>query len=288
MTPYSVVLPQTPEEVAKAVVILSKVEGCIFAVRSGGHTCWPGASNVEDGVVIDLSQLKAVSYDAERKIISAQAGCRWRNVYGAAEEHGMTVNGGRMADVGIGGFLCGGGISWLLPRFGFGCDTVLNYQVVLADGRIVEANKDENEDLFRALKGGAANFGIVTRFDLVAIDGAEVWGGMYVCPKTTSPQQIELFVDYIDTIEDKTDTSYGLVWAWSGALNDIAVSTMICNTRGVANPPALSKVFELPSFMNTTASRGVTALAEHMSSPETFQFSCPHSPNGPKCLSSLV
>ncbi|KAL0929635.1 uncharacterized protein CTRU02_215534 [Colletotrichum truncatum] len=270
LTPYCVIQPETTKEVAKVVSVLSQAEGCLFAVRSGGHTQWPGASNCSGGIVIDLCRMKNVEYDEDRNIVIAQAGCRWRDVYSKADEYGVTVNGGRMGDVGVGGFLCGGGISWLLPRYGFGCDMVVNYEVVLANGDIIHANHLENADLFLALKGGACNFGIVTRFYLEAIKGAEVWAGMYICQSSTSTQHIKHFVDYIDTIEEKTDTSYCLLWAWSSEAKDVVLSVMVCNTLGVVEPQALSGVMEVPWTSKTVDRRSVTALALHLESPQPF------------------
>lgn len=144
-------------------------------------------------------------------------------------------------------------------------------RVVLADGSIIHANKYDNSDLFVALKGGAGNFGVVTRFDMDVIEETEAWGGMYICPKSTTPQQIESFVEYVDTMEEKTNTSYGVVWAWDTALKDVIISNMICNTKGVANPPVLAKVLALPSTVNTTGRRGVTELSLHFVLPQSYQ-----------------
>ncbi|KAF9877883.1 hypothetical protein CkaCkLH20_04459 [Colletotrichum karsti] len=268
LTPYCVVQPTTTEEVSKAVAVLAKVEGCIFAVRSGGHCVWPGSSNCDNGIVIDLGKLNGIEYDREKKVVKVQAGCRWRDVYRKAEDNGVTVSGGREGAVGVGGFLCGGGFSWLIPRSGFGCDTVVQFEVVLADGRIIQANSHENSDLFTALKGGSCNFGIVTRFDLETFPETQVWGGVNICHVSTSPKHIEYFVDYIDTIEEKADSSYGLVWAWEPRFKDVILTVMMSNTKGVVDPPALADVLEVPAMVSTVESRGVTEFALHMESPE--------------------
>ncbi|KAJ3941443.1 uncharacterized protein N0V96_008151 [Colletotrichum fioriniae] len=270
LTPYCVVQPHTTQELSQAVNILAKAEDCIFAVRSGGHCAWPGASNCENGILIDLSKLNDVQYNADRNIVTVQAGCIWKDVYQAIEPHGVTVNGGRDADVGVGGLLCGGGLSWLLPRYGFACDTVINYEIVLSSGHIINANKSDNADLFIALKGGACNFGIVSRFDLEAFKATEVWGGMRICNTSSSSASIQNFVDYVDNVEEDLDTSYGIMWGWQPNLRANMLTFVMCNTQGVVRPPILAKVLDIPAVASTVQRQSVASLAQIMKSPFSY------------------
>jgi FAD/FMN-containing dehydrogenase len=105
-------------------------------------------------------------YDEENKIASIQPGSKWKSVYDTLTPHGVTVTGGRADLVGVGGFITGGGYSFHLGSRGFACDNVLNFEVVLASGEIVNANRDVNPDLWRGLKGSSGNLGFVTRFDM--------------------------------------------------------------------------------------------------------------------------
>jgi FAD/FMN-containing dehydrogenase len=100
-------------------------------------------------------------------------------VYSYLEPYNLAVAGGRLGPVGVAGLLLAGGINFYGNQVGFGCDTVVNYEVVLADGTIAEVNKDSYPDLFWALKGGSSNFGLVTRFDLQTIQSKKVWAGAY-------------------------------------------------------------------------------------------------------------
>jgi FAD/FMN-containing dehydrogenase len=95
-----------------------------------------------------------------------------------AEAHGLGITGGRVSTVGVAGLTLGGGASFHSGRRGFACDDMLNYEVVLADGSVVNANKDENPRLWKALKGGGSNFGIVTRFDMAAFPAGDIYGGI--------------------------------------------------------------------------------------------------------------
>ncbi|KAI1452358.1 hypothetical protein F4805DRAFT_472461 [Annulohypoxylon moriforme] len=160
------VQPHTPDEVATALKCI-KEAGSPFAIRCGGHNCNTNISSADgSGVVIDLCNINSLSLDKTNGIAHVGAGCNWGQVYAFLEEHGLTAIGGRQKDVGVGGFLLGGGMSAFSNLYGLGADNIINFEVVLANSTIVNANNNENSDLYKALKGGGSNFGIVTRFDI--------------------------------------------------------------------------------------------------------------------------
>lgn len=111
-------------------------------------------------------------------------------MYSFLEPHGLSVAGGRLGPVGVPGLLLAGGINFYGNQIGFGCDTVVNYEVVLSNGSVVHANKDSHADLFWALKGGSSNFGIVTKFDLQTVRSPKVWAGSY----TVAEEHIDEFL----------------------------------------------------------------------------------------------
>ncbi|CAH0050919.1 unnamed protein product [Clonostachys solani] len=156
---------ESAQEVADVLAII-KQTGTKFAVRSTGHNFNPGFSSCDEtGIVIDLSLLQSREISADRSIAHIGAGNRWGVVYEWLEENGLSVIGGRDPSVGM-GFLIGGGMGAVPNRHGLGADGIKNLQVVLSDGRIVNANHEENAELLQALKGGGTNFGIVTQIDL--------------------------------------------------------------------------------------------------------------------------
>ncbi|TLD13120.1 uncharacterized protein PgNI_02687 [Pyricularia grisea] len=110
--------------------------------------------------------MKTTIYHADKTLTSIQPGADWSSVYEELSKLNLMVFGGRVYIVGVGGLLLSGGNSLYSTARGFACDGVANFQVVLANGSIVSASADENADLYRVLKGGSNNFGIVTRFDL--------------------------------------------------------------------------------------------------------------------------
>ena len=188
LTPNCIVHPTTADEVSTTVKVLaaaSLLKPCQFAVRSGGHTPIPGANNVDEGVTIDLLHMNGTTYNDSSNIANILPAARWGSVYAALEPLGRMVAGGRGSTVGVGSFLLGGGISHYAPRVGLSCDNVINFEVVLADGRIVNANKKTNADLFTALTGGSSNFSIVTRYDMETFESEDLWGGIVSWPAST-------------------------------------------------------------------------------------------------------
>ncbi|KAF2872236.1 hypothetical protein BDV95DRAFT_492280 [Massariosphaeria phaeospora] len=147
-----------------------------FAVRSGGHNPSPGFGSIDQsGVLIDLGAMDSAWISADKSIASVGPGATWENIYDYVEQHQLTVAGGRAAGVGAGGLVLGGGMSHFSNHWGLVCDNVKNFEVVLANSTIVQANSKSHLDLFKALKGGGPNFGIVTRFDLHTYPDYRVW-----------------------------------------------------------------------------------------------------------------
>jgi FAD/FMN-containing dehydrogenase len=126
----------------------------------------------------NLSLMTDVTYDAQSNLASIQPGSRWGGVYEKLLKHSVRVTGGRDGNV-VGGFLTGGGNSYYTGLYGFACDNIANFEVVLANGDIVNANAKSHSDLWIALRGGSGNFGIVTRFDMYTAQ--DLWGGHTSC-----------------------------------------------------------------------------------------------------------
>lgn len=103
---------------------------------------WAGSNNIADGVTIDLGFLNLTQYEPDTKTVCIGPGAKWKDVYAELEKYGRVVVGAREAEVGVGGFLLGGGNTFYTPRYGFACDNVIAYEVVLADGRIVTTNAE--------------------------------------------------------------------------------------------------------------------------------------------------
>lgn len=156
--------PTTTEEVSKAIRVIGKL-GVPFTVKSGGHVPFV-SSNIDEGIVIDLVNINGIQLSDDQSVVSVGPGNRWKTIAEYLDPMGLAIVGGRVGDIGVSGLTLGGGISWFSGKYGWACDNVRKYEVVLADGSVVEASAEENADLYKALRGGGGpNFGIVTRFD---------------------------------------------------------------------------------------------------------------------------
>ncbi|OJJ78979.1 FAD-binding oxidoreductase [Aspergillus glaucus CBS 516.65] len=157
-----VVMPSKVADVQTALLWAQK-HHVDLAIKGGGHSV-AGTSSSQDGLVIDLSHLKAVSVDTAAKTVTVQGGATWKEVDEAAWEHGLAAVGGTVNHTGVGGLTLGGGYGWLSGLYGLTIDNLLSARVVLADGRLVTASESENPDLLWGLKGAGYNFGVVVEF----------------------------------------------------------------------------------------------------------------------------
>lgn len=131
LSPACIFYPASARDVAVALKYLTLVKGR-FAVKSGGHFSIPGYNNIDNGVLISTERIKTMTWKAEDTVLELGAGVIWGEAYAKAAEKRKVVVGGRIPDIGVSGFLLGGGLSYLGAEYGFGCDNVLGYEVRLA------------------------------------------------------------------------------------------------------------------------------------------------------------
>lgn len=241
--------PISAEEVAVAVKVLTATKNCSFALRSGGHNPNAGTANIEKGVTIDLSRLNATVVSNDHSTVSVGPGATWDTVYTTLDPLNLTVAGGREAHVGVGGLTVGGGISFLSPRVGFTCDTVSNYQVVLANGSVVDSQN--HGDLHFALSGGSNNFGIVTRIDFAAINQGQIWGGNIYYTIDTIDAQLRALakISNAETYDDYA--SLIMTFSYAGSEDLSLVVNAIEYTKDEADPPVFQPLLDIPSIANT-------------------------------------
>jgi FAD/FMN-containing dehydrogenase len=184
---YNAMIDRHPAAVVRAMDTQDVVAAVNFArendvdlsVRGGGHSV-PGFGTNDGGVVIDLSNMRAVNVDPAEKRARAQGGATWNDYNAATGEHGLASTGGVVSTTGVGGLTLGGGIGYLTRGRGLACDNLVSAQVVSADGRTLVASEDENADLLWALRGGSGNFGVVTEFEFKLHPVKDVyWGPMF-------------------------------------------------------------------------------------------------------------
>jgi FAD/FMN-containing dehydrogenase len=182
----------------------------VVAVRSGGHGV-AGLAVCDGGLVIDLSAMRAVAVDPVARTARAQAGALWGDVDGATQEHGLATVGGIVTHTGIAGLTLGGGIGWLMRRYGATVDNLLGAEVVTTDGEILRASEDEHPELFWGLRGGGGNFGVVTSFDYrVHPVGPTVLAGPIYYDLDDAPEVLRHYRDYIAEVPDELTTILNL------------------------------------------------------------------------------
>ena len=176
--------------------------GLPLAVRGGGHS-FPGHSVCDGGVVADLSQLTDVRVDPQKRTATAQAGTLLGQLDAATQAHGLAVPAGIVTHTGLAGLTLGGGIGWLMRKFGLTIDQLLSVEVVTASGEVVRASENENADLFWGIRGGGGNFGVVTEFEFNLNPlGPEVLAGPIFWLIEESPEVLRFYRDWIADAPD--------------------------------------------------------------------------------------
>ena len=180
--PAAVVRVKDAQDVAAAVTF-ARETGALIAVRSGGHS-GAGHSSLDDGIVIDLRDMRAIEVDVAARTVWAETGCTAAEVTAATGAHGLAVGFGDTGSVGIGGITLGGGIGYMVRKHGMTIDSLLAAEIVTADGEVLLVDADHHPDLFWAIRGGGGNFGVATRFQYRLVDVSEFVGGMLFLPGT--------------------------------------------------------------------------------------------------------
>jgi FAD/FMN-containing dehydrogenase len=195
----------TVEDVRTAVK-LARSENLLVSIRSGGHNV-AGAAVCEDGLMIDLSGMKGVSVDPDLREAVAGPGVLWGEFDGATHAHGLATTGGQVSHTGISGLTLGGGLGYLMGKHGAACDNVLSLDVVMADGETLTCSADQNSDLFWAMRGAGANFGIVTSFRYRVHPIDQVLAGMVLYPRDAAAEVTAFYRDFLAGTPDELDTT---------------------------------------------------------------------------------
>jgi len=185
------------------VVSLARVRGLELAVRSGGHSL-AGHSTTDGGIVIDLSDMKGLEIDVARRTAWAETGLTAGEYTAAAGAHGLATGFGDTGSVGIGGITLGGGVGFLVRKYGLTIDDLLAAEIVTADGELLYVDSDTHPDLFWAIRGGGGNFGVATRFKFRLHEVDTIVGGMLILPAT--PEVIASFVAEAEAAPDELST----------------------------------------------------------------------------------
>ncbi|RSL75914.1 hypothetical protein CEP51_010443 [Fusarium floridanum] len=275
LRPVCIVQPRSTDYVSEVVKALSQASGAgnwDIAVRSDGHSDFDNNA-VHRGVTIDLTFFNSTNLVKQdsvewkgkstltKSIAQIRPGARWGEVMTYLEKHNLGVTGGRSGHVGVGGLLVSGGASYHTQLWGLSCDNVVNYEVVLADGSIVEANAKHNQDLFKALKGGGSNLGIVTRFDLrtFTTPPSGVYGGLLFTSWDHLDVVTKQFVEYASSIgSGNPDHQFVVYRADAGNLSLMA---MAVSTDGNENSTTFRAFSTIPLTRDLRKKQPLSSVA---------------------------
>jgi FAD/FMN-containing dehydrogenase len=197
-------------------VNFGRESGLEVSVRGGGHNV-AGRAVTDGGLMIDLSLMRGVDVDPRRRRARAQGGATWNEYNRATHVYGQATTGGVVSTTGVGGLTLGGGLGWLMGRYGMAVDNVTQVEVVTADGRVRMVDADNEPDLFWALRGGGGNFGVAASIEFETHPLDTILGGLIAHPLAAAGEVIDLYRQVTKQASDDATVFCGLVHAPDGS-----------------------------------------------------------------------
>jgi len=198
-------------------VKLARTLNLEVAVRGGGHNVG-GRATTDGGLMIDLAPMKGIQVDAGSRTARAQGGVLWKEFNRETQLHGLATTGGVVGSTGIAGLTLGGGLGWLMPKYGLALDNLRSVELVMADGTVRRASAQENPDLFWAVRGGGGNFGIATSFEFQLHQvGPVIAGGLVAHPLQNARSMLSFYRDMCAKAPDELMLVAGLITAPDGS-----------------------------------------------------------------------
>jgi len=203
-------------DVVDAVGLARKL-GLEVAIRGGGHNV-AGRATIDGGLMIDLAPMKGIHVDPKNRTARAQGGVTWTELNREMQLHGLAVTGGVVSTTGIAGLTLGGGLGWLMGKYGLALDNLRSVELVTSDGAVLRANANENPDLFWGVRGGGGNFGVATSFEFQLHPvGPMVTGGLIAHPFDRARDVLKFFRTSTAALPDEQTIVGGLVHAPDGS-----------------------------------------------------------------------
>ena len=213
--PALIVRCRTANDVVAALTLALRA-GLEVSIRGGGHNV-AGRAVTDGGVMIDLAEMKGIVIDPDQATAKVEGGVLWGELNEAAAEHGLAVTGGAVSGTGIAGYTLGGGLGWLMAKYGLAADNLLAVELVTAEGDILHVDDACHADLFWALRGGGGNFGIATSFTYRLHPVRIVVGGLIGHAVEAAPDLLRFYRDAVADASDDLTVFAGLVHAPDGS-----------------------------------------------------------------------
>jgi FAD/FMN-containing dehydrogenase len=207
--PAAVAIPESADDVV-AIVNFARERGLQVTAQGTGHNA--GAyETLANTILVKTHALRGVDIDVEQRIARCAAGTLWVEVSQPASEHGLAPLAGSSPDVGVVGYVLGGGLSWLARKHGLAANNVRAIELVTADGEQVRATAEDHSELFWALRGGGGNYGIVTAVEIELFEYPTVYAGMMLWPWERGAEVLKAWVEWTRTAPDEVSTSARLL-----------------------------------------------------------------------------
>jgi FAD/FMN-containing dehydrogenase len=221
---------------ASAAIGFAREHDLEISIRGGGHGI-AGRAVADGGLMLDLSLMKDVIVDPDARTARAGGGVTWGEFNDATAEHGLATTGGVVSTTGIAGLTLGGGFGWLIAKHGLAADNLVSAEVVTADGSIRAASADRDPDLFWALRGAGANFGVVTTFEYQLHPLAEITGGLAAYPFDAARAVLEFHREFTADLPDELMSYSGLIHAPDGSGTPLA-AIVVCHSGDASRAEA--------------------------------------------------
>jgi FAD/FMN-containing dehydrogenase len=181
-----------------------------IAIRGGGHSA-AGLATCDDGLVIDLTRMQGIRVDPSKQLAQVQAGALWSELDRETQVFGLATTGGTVSNTGVSGLTLGGGLGWLMGKYGLSCDNLESVDLVTADGKPVVASEHEHPDLFWALRGGGGNFGVATSFAFRLHEVGAVLGGLVIYPMSEARAVLRFYREFCAQLPDEAEAYAALM-----------------------------------------------------------------------------
>lgn len=207
--------------------------GLELSVRGGGHNV-AGTAVCDGGLMIDLAPMRGIYVDPATGLARAQGGVTWREYNRATHAHGLATTGGMISTTGIAGLTLGGGVGWLMGRYGLAIDNLASVELVTADGQIRQVSEETDPDLFWAVRGGGGNFGVASSFQYRTHPLSEIFGGIVAYPLADTRAVFDVYREVTANASDDCTALCGLVHAPDGSGTKI-VAAPVCHLGAPAD-----------------------------------------------------
>ena len=221
-------------------VNLARTLNLEVAVRGGGHNV-AGRATLDGGLMIDLSPMKGIHVDPKASTARAQGGVTWGEFDRETQLHGLATTGGMVSSTGIAGLTLGGGMGYLMGKYGLAADNLVSVDIVTGDGRVLRASQDEHRDLFWAVRGAGANFGVVASLEYrLHPVGPTVTGGLVAYPFTAAREVLRFYRDVTASLPDELTVFAALVHAPDGSGTKL-VAIVLCHCGPLSDGEAAAR-----------------------------------------------